>query len=247
MIERRMQIINDFSSNDRISVADLAEKYHVSQVTIRNDLKALQNDNLIKRVHGGASSTSNEFISARLNVNYEIKLRIAERAAQMVSSGETVFIESGSTNALLAKKLSETKDVTIITNSCFIANFIREIPRVNIVLLGGNYQPSSEVCVGPLTCQSMQSFFVDKLFIGSDGFSEKHGFTCINLLRAEVVAAMAKRAEHRIILTDSSKFSQRGVAQQLSLTEVTHVITDNGIPDSAREALIRNGVELITV
>lgn len=247
MIERRMQIINDFATNDTISVAELAERYHVSQVTIRNDLKALQNENLIKRVHGGASSTSNEFISARLNVNYETKLRIADRAAQMVNSGETILIESGSTNALLAKKLSETKDVTIITNSCFIANFIREVPRVNIVLLGGNYQPSSEVCVGPLTCQSLQSFFVDKLFIGTDGYSEKSGFTCVNLLRAEVVAAMAKRAEHSIILTDSSKFTQRGVAQQLSLSEVSHVITDDGIPESAREELGKNGVELIIV
>ncbi len=247
MIERRMQIINDFATNDTISVAELAERYHVSQVTIRNDLKALQNENLIKRVHGGASSTSNEFISARLNVNYETKLRIADRAAQMVNSGETILIESGSTNALLAKKLSETKDVTIITNSCFIANFIREVPRVNIVLLGGNYQPSSEVCVGPLTCQSLQSFFVDKLFIGTDGYSEKSGFTCVNLLRAEVVAAMAKRAEHSIILTDSSKFTQRGVAQQLSLSEVSHVITDEGIPGSAQEELRKNGVEVIIV
>ncbi len=247
MNERRLQIIKDFSKNSMLTVADLALKYNVSQVTIRNDLRALENDNLIKRVHGGASSSSNEFISARLNVNYEIKLRIAERAAQMVSSGETILIESGSTNALLAKKLSETKDVTIITNSCFIASFIKEVPRANIVLLGGNYQASSEVCVGPLTCQSLQSFFVDKLFIGTDGFSEDIGFTCVNLLRAEVVSAMSKCAEHRIVLTDSSKFTQRGVSQQLSLAEVSHVITDEGIPLSAREALGRHSIELITV
>jgi len=247
MIERRMKIIKDCSLDDKISVAELAVKYHVSQVTIRNDLRILQKDGLIKRIHGGASSNSDELIANRLNINYETKMQIAERAAQIVNTGETIMIESGSTNALLAKKLGETKDVTIITNSCFIANYVRNIPNINIVLLGGNYQTDSEVCVGPLTRQSLQSFYVDKLFIGTDGFSDENGFTCVNLLRAEVVSAMAKRSVSSIVLTDSSKFGRRGVASQLSLSEVSIVITDNKIPDSARTALERNGIVVITV
>jgi len=247
MIERRMKLIKDCSIDDKISVAELSVKYHVSQVTIRNDLRILQKDGLVRRIHGGASSNSDEFIVNRLNINYETKMQIAERAAQIVNSGETIIIESGSTNALLAKKLGETKDVTIITNSCFIANYVRDIPNINIILLGGNYQADSEVCVGPLTRQGLQSFYVDKLFIGTDGFSDENGFTCVNLLRAEVVSAMAKRSVSSIVLTDSSKFSQRGVASQLSLSEVNTVITDDKIPDSARSALERNGILVITV
>jgi len=242
--ERRLKIIKDISENDKISVSELATKYGVSQVTIRNDLKALQEHGLIRRVHGGASS---EKIANRFDSNYEIKLRIAEKAAELVESGETIMIESGSTNALLAKKLGQTKDVTIVTNSYFIANYVRDFPRLKVVLLGGDFQPDSEVCVGPLTRQSMQSYYVDKLFIGSDGFSEKEGFTSNNLQRAEVVTAMAKRANLAIILTDSSKFTQRGVARQLPISEVSMVITDEGIPEQARAALARNNVQLITI
>lgn len=244
MNERRLKIIKDISENDKISVSELATKYGVSQVTIRNDLKALQEHGLIRRVHGGASS---EKIANRFDSNYEIKLRIAEKAAELVESGETIMIESGSTNALLAKKLGQTKDVTIVTNSYFIANYVRDFPRLKVVLLGGDFQPDSEVCVGPLTRQSMQSYYVDKLFIGSDGFSEKEGFTSNNLQRAEVVTAMAKRANLAIILTDSSKFTQRGVARQLPISEVSMVITDEGIPEQARAALARNNVQLITI
>ncbi len=247
MNERRMQILNDISENEKISVAELSDKYKVSQVTIRTDLKALESNGLIKRIHGGASSLSDERIDSRLNSNYEIKLLIAERAAEMVEPGETIIIESGSTNALLARKLAETRDVTIVTNSYFIANFVRDYPRVKIVLLGGDYQPDSEVTVGPLARQALQSFYVDKLFIGSDGFSEQEGFTCNNMQRAEVASAMAKRAAKTIILTDSSKFSVRGVARQLPLSDVSMVITDEGITDAARRLITGNNIELITV
>jgi len=244
MNERRIQILKDISSNEKITVAELAIRYNVSQVTIRSDLRALQGHGLIRRVHGGASS---EQISNRLHSNYDVKSRIAEKAAQMVDPGETIMIESGSTNALLARKIGEVQDVTIVTNSYFIANYVRDLPRVKVIALGGDFQPDSEVCVGPLTRQSLQSFYVDKLFIGSDGYSEESGFTCVNLQRAEVVNAMARCARKKIILTDSSKFFNRGVARQLPLSEVSMVITDDGIPEQARQALARHRVELVVV
>jgi len=247
MNERRMQILKDISMNEKISVSELAAKYQVSQVTIRSDLKALEKEGLARRVHGGAASWTDERMTNRIKCNYEVKLRIAERAAQMVESGETIIIESGSTNALLAKKLGETKDVTIVTNSYFIADFVRDMPRVKVVLLGGDYQTDSEVCVGPLTRQALQSFYVDKAFIGSDGYSEDDGFTCVNLQRAEIAAAMSQRANQSIILTDSSKFTTRGVAKQLALSEVSVVITDDDIPASARDCIIRHHIQLITV
>lgn len=247
MHTRRMQILKDISAQEKISVSELASKYQVSQVTIRSDLKVLERNGLTRRIHGGASSRSDERIMNRLNSNYEVKLRIAERAAQMVESGETIIIESGSTNALLAKKLGETKDVTIVTNSCFIADFVRDMPRIKMILLGGDYQSDAEVCVGPLTRQALQSFYVDKLFIGSDGYMEDDGFTCVNLQRAEIVAAMSKRAKRAIVLTDSSKFFTRGVARQVSLSEISSVITDEGIPAGVREAFIQHHIELITV
>lgn len=242
MNERRIKILEDLSSKNSLSVAELSRMHKVSQVTIRSDLKFLEKKGLLKRFHGGASS---ENISHRLDENFEMKFRIAKKAAQLVNPGETIIIESGSTNALLARSIGESKPVSIITNSFFIANFVKDIPKINITLLGGDYQADSEVCIGPLTKLALQSFYVDKVFIGTDGFLEDIGFTCIDLQRAEIACEMAKRANHTIILTDSSKFGSRSVAKQFDVRDVSTVITDDGIDRKYESFLLENGVNVI--
>lgn len=242
-----MRILADITANDKIRVSELAEKYAVSTVTIRSDLRALDREGLINRFHGGAVNKLDERLANRLKHNYELKLRIAERAAEMVNDGETIIIESGSTNALLARRLAETKHVTIVTNSFFIADFNSKASNVKFIMLGGDFQVGSQVCTGPLTSLAVQSFYVDKAFFGCDGFSEEGGFTNFDLQRAEVAAAMAKRANRSIVITDSSKFLTRGVAKQIGLADVSCVVTDDGIPGAMRRLLKGSGVELVTV
>ena len=114
---------------------------------------------------------------------------------------------------------------------------MRSATNLKVTLIGGDYQPESEVMVGPLARLCLSQFNVDKLFVGVDGFSEAAGFTCLNLMRAEVVRAMAERAQHIYILTDSSKFSTIGVATQFMGSEVDVVITDSDLPKASAEFL----------
>ncbi len=150
------------------------------------------------------------------------------------------MIESGSSCALLAEQLAnEKKDVTIITNSAFIANHIRESAIGKIILLGGDYQTESQVMVGPMVRKCAREFFVDKLFMGTDGFIPQAGFTCGDMMRAEAMKNMAESAKHSIILTDSSKFEQQGVVLQSRFENINMVFTDSGISDSAKEIMER--------
>jgi DeoR/GlpR family transcriptional regulator of sugar metabolism len=188
--------------------------------------------------------TSSDDISSRLAFNYDIKRKIARLASELVRDGETVMIESGSSCALLAEELAfNKKDITIITNSTFIANYIRE-GNAKVVLLGGDYQPESQVSVGPLTRKCVKDFFVDKLFIGTDGYSSKIGFTGKNLMRTETVKAMAESADKIIILTDSSKFSERGVVSQFKINEISYLFTDDNVPEEIFENLKKEKVEV---
>ena len=244
MNERQLAILDKVSNTNQIDVRQLAETFGVSQVTIRTDLKHLEQNGMLERYHGGAKTVSDDDIMKRMSVSYDIKLKIAERAAEHVSDGETVMIESGSTNALLAKALTKKKDITIITNSAFIARYVRSSPHIKITLIGGDYQHESEVMVGPLARLCLSQFNVDKLFVGVDGFSEIAGFTCINLMRAEVARAMAERANQIYILTDSSKFSTVGVATQFMGGEVDVVITDSGLPAATSEYLKKHNVDI---
>ncbi len=229
-----LEIVNE---SKRIEVSKLAELLNVSQVTIRKDLDILEEKGLLKREHGYAVMTSSDDIRSRLAFNYDIKLEIAHMASQLVCDGETVMIESGSSCALFAKELAYNKrDVTIITNSTFIAHFIRE-GNAKVVLLGGDYQPESQVLVGPLTRKCVKEFFVDKLFIGTDGYNSKIGFTGKNLMRTETVKAMAESANKIIILTESSKFKERGVVAQFKAEEISCIFTDTNIPEDVLENL----------
>jgi len=245
MINRHVKLLELVNINGRIEVATLSENLEVSQVTVRKDLALLEEKGLLKREHGFAVMISSDDISHRLAFNNEVKHKIATLAATLVRSGETVMIESGSCCALLAEELANHKhDVTIITNSTFIAAYIRKCPNVKIILLGGDYQTESQVVVGPVTRKCIEGFYVDKLFVGTDGFTEKSGFTGKNHMRTETVRAMAENANKVIVLTESSKFSKQGVVAQFKISEVNTLVTDNKIPTEVKNLLFENKVDI---
>lgn len=247
MNERQLAILNKVSVSPKINVASLSKEFNVSQVTIRQDLRTLESNGMLKRFHGGAMPVSDDDMMKRLSYNFDVKSAIARQAASLVSNGETVLIESGSTNVLLAVELSKKNDVTIITNSAFISRYVRGMNNIKIILLGGDYQHESEVLVGPLTRKCLKEFHVEKVFIGVDGFNPDTGFTCVNLMRAEVARAMADQADKVIVVTDSTKFNKIGVASQFKAEEVDIVITDSNITPKDLEILKSFNIEVQTV
>ena len=204
MKNRGNKILELLTKNNKIEVSLLAEELCVSQVTMRKDLDELESKGIIKREHGFALLCSADDINGRIAYHYEEKRKIAEKAAELISNGDTIMIENGSCCALLADTLTATKkDLTIITNSAFIAEYIRGKSNFQINLLGGIYQQDSQVMVGPMILQCVENFFVDRFFIGTDGYSTKMGFTNQDQMRAQAVRDMARQAEEVIVLTES--------------------------------------------
>ena len=245
MTERQSKIIKLVNIYQKIEVSRLAELLDVSQVTIRKDLDHLEEEGLLAREHGYALIKNANDINTRLTINYDTKLKIATKAAEMVSNGETVMLESGSTCALLAEQLARLKkDITIITNSAYIAIRIRELPIRKVILLGGEYQKEYQGMVGPLVRKCAKEFFVDKFFVGTDGFIPEAGFTCDDLMRVETMQYMESSANRTIILADSSKFSQKGVVVQSTFSEIDTVCTDSGVPQEVTDILNRNNIHV---
>jgi len=245
MSDRITKILEILAAHQRIKVTTLAEMLDVSQVTIRKDLDALERQSLIRRIHGYASLDGADDLSKRMVCNYSVKRRIAKSAAEKVEEGETIMLESGSCCAFLAEELAlAKKDVTIITNSVFIANYVRNKPPVKIILLGGYYQPDSQVLVGPMTIKCGEDFFSDKYFIGADGFKPQFGFTGRDYMRVQTAAELAKFAKNVFVLTESDKFQRQGVLSLLKLDMVTGVYTDDRIPSDAETILLKNKIIL---
>lgn len=245
MTHRHTTILEALSKHQRAEVSALSELLEVSQVTVRKDLDILEERGLIRREHGYACLNKTDDIGKRLAFNYGIKRRIARAAAALVKEGETVIIESGSCCALLAEELAHAqKDVTIITNSVFIANFIRNAAHTRIILLGGYYQPESQVLVGPMTQKCGEIFFADKFFVGTDGFMPGFGFTGKDHMRSQTVMDLAENARDIFVLTDSEKFSRQGVLGLVRLENVTGVFTDTRIPEDIENMLQANNIAL---
>lgn len=223
----------------------LSEKLGVSGVTIRQDLTLLEQQGLIKRIHGGAVLNNTDDISTRMILNYEKKLRIAQKASLLVNENETVLIEGGSTNALLARELAKKKGITIITTNVFIAKELRENYDTPVILLGGLYQRQSESLVGKLTKLCIDHINFHKSFIGVDGFTKEAGFTGKDMMRAEIISYLAQKSPNVIVVTDSSKFGKLELTNYFGPLEVHYVITDDGISAQDRAFLEESGVKVI--
>lgn len=149
---------------------ELSEALGVTVVTIRRDLNELEDGNYLKREHGYAIVVDEDDIESRMLSNFSSKQALAEFAAGLVEKNECIFIEGGSTNALLARLLTKRDDITIITMSTYISNLLKDSP-CNVILLGGMLQKHSEAMVGPITRASLQLVHFSKAFIGIDGYT----------------------------------------------------------------------------
>lgn len=248
MSSRQLTLLESIVGAGRIAVAELAGIARVSTVTIRKDLDDLEARGLIRRERGVAMLVSPDDPAGRLAYHYAEKVRIAAAAAATVNDGETVMIEAGSCCAILAEQISiQCTGITIVTNSAFIAQRLGAHPMVSTVLLGGEQQHDSRVLVGPMVELCARQFIVDRLFIGTDGFTPSLGFTARDYMRATAVRALASRAERVVVLTESEKLGRHGPVPLLDAHDVAALWTDSAAPDAQVDALTGAGVEVVTV
>ncbi len=244
-IKRSDKLLEIVNQKQKIAVNELSEMLNVSKVTIRKDLSDLEKKGLLVRKHGYAIINDPTKLNYRMAQNYDVKQQIAQVAANLVSDQETIMVESGSTCALLVQELGkQQKHVTVITNSYFIADFVSDHPNITVFVLGGKYQAESEVVVGPIAKNVLANFHVDKLFIGMDGFDPQQGFFGRDIMRADIVEAMAQNANKLIILSDSSKFGKASLIKLADFAQTKMVITDDDIPISVRRILQDKKIDL---
>ncbi len=242
--ERQKKILKLLDSDNQASVKKLAEELGVSTVTIRQDLTFLESEGLLKRVHGGAVMEDADDIASRLGVNYEKKLRIARKVASLINDGDTILIESGSANALLARELSN-RNVTIITTNVYIARQFRKEGEATVILTGGLYQQESETLVGKITKYCIDQINYDKAFIGIDGYTSETGFTSRDLFRAEVSSHIISKCGDVFIVTDSSKFGKTGLTNICFSRDIHHIATDSELDSKYVAEFKKAGIDLI--
>lgn len=248
MNPRQERILGLLQNLRQVSVAELTERLKVSQVTIRKDLSELEAQGFLLRSHGGARLAQNLGImppvSTRRELNREAKKKIAQRAAELVQDGDSIFTDAGSTNLYLAEALTQ-RAIRVLSNGIDILNVLSESDSITLGALGGNFRREAGSFIGPLAVEAVKQMRFDIAFLGATGISERGEFLTQNSIEGSLKQALLQAARRRVILADSSKFEARAFAIFADASCVDLLITDHGFP---RTAEFRDmGIEVITV
>lgn len=233
-VERRKEILNILNEKGQVFVHELSDQFGVSEVTIRNDLDLFESKELLLRSRGGAMKYDNSVgldyqISDKDKIYYTEKLKIGKKAAELVKKGETIILDSGTTTMEIAKNLNPNDAINVITNAFNIAHELINSQNINIIVPGGTLRKNALSLVGPLAEKSFKNFYVDKVFIGVDGFDTTQGAFTPNIEEASLNQVMIDIAKEVILVTDSSKFQRRSLAFICPLNKINIVVTDENI------------------
>jgi DeoR family transcriptional regulator of aga operon len=249
-VERRKKILNLLDENGQFFVHELSEQFKVSEVTIRNDLELFESKKLLIRARGGAmkheNSVSTDYhLSEKDKIHYAEKVKIGKKAASLVNEGETIILDSGTTTMEVARHLNVKGPINVITNAFNIANQLINIQNINIIVPGGTLRKNSHSLVGPLAEKNLRNFYVDKVFLGVDGFDSSQGAFTPNIEEASLNQIMIEIAKDVILVADSSKFNRRSLAFICLPNKINTIVTDDNISSEIRKQLEDLGVEVI--
>lgn len=246
--ERRRTILELVGASSKVTVPGLVGRFGVSGATIRADLRALDKRGLLTRTHGGAilkgaagfEPSSREKEVERLDA----KKRAAAAAAELVTEGDTLLIDTGTTTLELARLLRDRFRGTVVTNDWMIARTLEDAEKVKVVLLGGTLRRGFHCTVGPDGRGQLARLKVDKAFMGANGFSVEAGATTPDQDQAETKRAMIAAARQVILLCDSSKFGRVSFVQFATLADLDAIALDSASP-ALRTQLTRKGVQVL--
>jgi DeoR/GlpR family transcriptional regulator of sugar metabolism len=240
--QRQTLILEHLDRTGGVRVSDLVQMLGVSDMTVRRDLKALQAQGLLDKVHGGATprpaaSTNEPGFQAKSARELAEKDAIGRWAAQLVQPGSAVALSAGTTTHALARHLTHIPDLTIVTNSIPVASVFFEADLDHTVLLIGGLRTVSDALVGPLAVAALAGLHVDLVFMGVHGIDPDAGYTTPNLMEAETNRALLGAAATVIVVADHTKWRTVGLSRIARLEDADILVTDAGIAQDARDIL----------
>ncbi|TPE41048.1 DeoR/GlpR family DNA-binding transcription regulator [Pontibacter mangrovi] len=249
--ERHQKIISRLQQEGKVNVADLCTDMDVSSVTIRKDLKLLEDKGLLFRTHGGATLhnpyTTDRSVNEKEKIQSAEKMLIGTAAAKLLEPNDSILIASGTTVLALAKNIQPKGSLSVITSALNVALELIRHPEVEVIQLGGLVRKSSSSVTGPYAEGILADFSFSKLFLGVDGIDMEFGLTTTNVMEAHLNRQMIKVAQKTIVLADSTKFGKRGFGKICGFEDIDQIITDKGVSDYVVRTLEGMGIKVTIV
>jgi DeoR family transcriptional regulator, glycerol-3-phosphate regulon repressor len=232
-----------------VSVSELALALQVSEETVRRDAKVLEERGDILKLHGSLTlphQVGEAPFERRMRENADAKRLIAKRAAQLVEDGDTLIIDTGTTTSVFAQELRNRRALTVVTNSSDIARTLATVNGNKVYMAGGELKADNGAAFGPTAVEFISRFRVRHAFISVAALHPEHGPMDMALEEAELARMAIARAEHRVILTDRSKFEKSALVHVCPYTDINRLICDVTPQGRLLESLNAAGVTINT-
>lgn len=242
--ERRNRIVDYLAENTYVSVEVLAKEFDVSQMTIRRDLETLSSSGVIERRHGGAVLKEEVTYREKNIANASAKEKIASKAITFIKTGDTVFLDAGTTTFQIAKMLAARKDLTIITNDVEIAYYLRDA-QPTLLLCGGLMQKETGSLIGDFTHQMLEQINFDVAFIGTSSIDQDFFCSTPSFSKSALKRTAIRKNNETYLVVDASKFNKSALVRTNPLEDFTSVITDKKFSIDEQRQLSDRGIRII--
>lgn len=247
--ERQEKIMQILEKEKKITVDKIVRTLYVSPATARRDLCDMARQGLLKRTYGGAilyaSSSQESSIILRESENKQEKVSICARCLDFIKNNQSIFLDSSSTVTNLVDFLNERKALTIITTGLTCASLLTQRTPFSTFVPGGFIQSHSNSIQGETVIQTIDSIHTDLFIFSCSGLSLESGITESNINQAEIKKAMAKNADMRILLVDSTKIGKKYLAKSVDLSEIHVLITDKKLNEDIKKQLVEYNVQIV--
>ena len=249
--ERMDEVLRLLEARDAVQVAELAELFSISEVTVRSDLTALAKLGLVARVRGGVRAiregNAEVGFDLRLRLEVERKRAIARAAAAMVQEGDAVALDSSTTAYYLALELRTKRELVVVTNGLLVASALADAPGITVVVTGGVLRLSAMSLVGDLGTDVLRTTRINKGFLGARGISLERGLMDLSPDEVRIKQEMADACEQVYGIFDGSKWHRSALLAFVMAEDLAGIITDSSAPAAEVEAWAEAGVEVMQV
>lgn len=247
--ERQKLLLDILYSNQMMSVSELSEELNSSMMTIRRDLDHLEQEGVIRKVHGGAvlikSDNDQNSFQERIQENKVEKQKIGKEAAKLIKENSIVVFDSGTTSLAVADSIPEKLKFTAITTSLMTAVALCNKPDINIISIGGNIQNNIYSSINYLCVEMIKRFNADMAFITTKAFSFPEGTFEDSLPLIEVKQALVSISKKVILLADHSKFENKSLSLSIPINKIDTIVTDDKTSKKIIEQIRTINVEVI--
>ena len=248
--DRHRRILTLLQQQQQVSTAALAQDMGVSRETVRRDLIELEQGGRLSRIHGGAVPNPGLFspepsYRERAHSHRAEKQRIGQRAAGLMDSGQSCFIDAGSTTLALAQHLSQRDHIRVVTNAVEVAATLRRNASIDVMLLGGRFQSDVPATYGEQTIEEIARHRVDFAFVSPVAVDPGLGAMDYAWHEAAVARAMLQHAQSKVLLAHLAKLGQASRVQVCALALVDVLVCDQAPPEALRQSLMQAGISEI--